>query len=60
MLVIKKFDQVTKSPLAAETLALSEAAEADVLIAAILQETFRLPKLPEVFVKQTIFLWQRP
>ena len=41
----KKLDQVTKSPLTSETFALSEAAEAGVLIAAMLPETFRLPKV---------------
>ena len=47
----KKLDRVTKSPLASETLALGEAADAGVLIAAMLQETFRLPRLPEVLCK---------
>ncbi|GAB1599998.1 hypothetical protein Ahia01_000277300 [Argonauta hians] len=47
----KKLDRVTKSPLASETLALNEAADAGVLISAMLQEIFRLPKLPEVLCK---------
>ena len=47
----KKLDRVTKSPLASETLALSEVA---VLIGTTLQEAFRLPKS---FVKQTMHLW---
>ena len=47
----KKLDWVTKSLLASETLALSKAAEAGVLIAVMLQETFRLSRLPEVFYK---------
>ena len=44
----KKLDWVTKSPSASETLVLSKATDAGVLIAAMLQETFRLPWLPEV------------
>ena len=50
MLVIKKLDQVTKSALAPETLALSEAATS-VLIAALQPDTFRLSRLPEVLCK---------
>ena len=56
MLVIKK-KQVTKSPLTPETLALSEAAQAGILIAAMLQETFRLSRLPLVLYKtDNVFL----
>ena len=52
MLVIKKkLDRVTKNSLASEALTLSEAADVGVLKAAMLQETFRLPRLPEVFCK---------
>lgn len=47
----KKLDHVTKSPLASETLALGEAADAGILIAAMLQEIFRLPRLSEVLCK---------
>ena len=47
----KRLDRVTKSPIASETLALSEGADAGVLIAAMLQETFKLPKLPNVNCK---------
>ena len=50
-LFVAKFDQITKSPLISEALALSEAVDASVLIAAMLQETFRLPRLPEVICK---------
>ena len=42
----KKLDRVIKSPLASETLALSEAAKAGVV--SKLQETFRQLRLPEV------------
>ena len=53
----KKLDRVTKSPLASETLALSEVADAAVLIAAMLQETFKLSRLSEVFCKtDNVFL----
>ena len=48
---LKNLDQVTKSSLASETLALSEAAETCVLIAAMVQETFTLLRPPEVFCK---------
>ena len=41
----KKLDQVTKCPFVSETLALCESAEAGVLIAAMLQETFMLPEV---------------
>ena len=47
----KKLDKVTKSPFASETLAHSKAAETEVLIATMLQETFKLPRLPYVFCK---------
>ena len=40
-----------KSPLASETLAFSEVAYTGILIAAMLQEIFRRPSLPEVFSK---------
>lgn len=44
----KKLNRVTKSPLASETLALSEAADAGFLISAMIQEIFQIPFLPEV------------
>ena len=44
----KKLNRVTKSPLASEALALSEAADAGVLIASIWQEVFGLSVLPRV------------
>ena len=44
----KKLDRVTKSPLASETLALSEAADAGFLISALIQEIFGLSVLPPV------------
>ena len=47
----KKLDRVTKSPLASETLALNEAADAGVLTAAMIQEVFQLPRLPYVLCK---------
>ena len=47
----KKLDQVIKSSLASETLVLGEAADAGVSIAAMLQETFRLPRQLEVVCK---------
>ena len=47
----KKLDRVTKSPLASECLALSEAADAGFLIAVLLQEVFQLAKIPTVNVK---------
>ena len=47
----KKLDQITLNPWASETLTLSEAAESGVLIATMPQETFRLPRLLEVFYK---------
>ena len=47
----KRLERVTKSPLASETLALSEAADAGLLIGAMLQEIFKLCKLPNVLCK---------
>ena len=44
----KNLDQVTKSLLASKTPAVSEVEDAGLSIAAMLQETFRLPRLPEV------------
>ena len=44
----RKLTRVTKSPLASETLALSEAADSGFLIASMVQEMFRLPSLPKV------------
>ena len=44
----KKLDRVTKSPLASETLALSDAADAGFLISALIQEIFGLSKLPPI------------
>ena len=44
----KKLARVTKSPLASETLALGEAADAGFLIACMVQEIFRLSSLPMV------------
>ena len=44
----KKLSRVTKSPLASETLALSEAADAGFLVASMMQEIFRLSHLPPV------------
>ena len=40
----KKLHRVTKSPLASETLAVSEAADAGYLIACMISEIFKLPK----------------
>ena len=48
---LKKLNCVTKSLLASETLAFSKAAEGSVLVVAMLQETFRLHRLPEVLCK---------
>lgn len=45
----KKLDRVTKSPLASETLALSEAADAGFLVSSLLQEIFGLFSLPPVY-----------
>ena len=42
---------MTKCPFTSETLALSKAAETRVLIAAMLQETFRQTRLPKVLYK---------
>ena len=47
----KKLDNRIKSPLSSETLVFSEAADAGKLIAAMLQEKFRIPRLPEVHCK---------
>lgn len=47
----KKLDRVTKSPLASETLALNEGADAGVLTAVMIQEVFQLSKLPDVLCK---------
>ena len=47
----KNLTEYQKRPLAPETLALSEAAEAGVLITAMLQESIRLPRLPEILCK---------
>lgn len=44
----KKLNRVTKSPLASETLALSEAADSGFLVSAMIQEIFKLPVLPGV------------
>ena len=47
----KILNRVTKSPLALETLAFSEVADAGVLIAAMQPEIFRQSRLPEVLCK---------
>ena len=44
----KKLNRVTKSPLASETLALSEAADTGFLIASMVQEMFCLSSMPRV------------
>ena len=44
----KRLNRVTKSPLASETLALSEGADAGFLVSALVQEIFNLPSLPLV------------
>ena len=44
----KKLDRVTKSPLASETLALGEAADAGFFIASLIQEIYGLSALPPV------------
>ena len=44
----KKLERVAKSPLASETLALGEAADAGFMIACMVQEIFRLPSIPVV------------
>ena len=44
----KKLNRVTKSPLASETLALSEAADSGFLIASMIQEMFSLSSFPKV------------
>ena len=44
----KKLERVTKSPLASETLALGEAADAGFLVSSLVQEIFGLSKLPPV------------
>ena len=46
--LLNKFDRVAKNSLASETFVFSDAAAAGVLIAAMLQEIFRLLRLPEV------------
>ena len=47
-MAIKKLKRVTKSPLASETLALGEAADAGILIANLLSEIHGLKNLPPV------------
>ena len=47
----KKLDWITKTPLVSETLSFSEVADTGILIAATLQEIFKLPRLLEVFCK---------
>ena len=44
----KKLDRVRKRPLASETLALSEAADAGFFISSLVQETFGMAVLPPV------------
>ena len=44
----KKLNRVTKSPLASETLALAEAADAAFLVSKMLQEVFQLETAPEI------------
>ena len=44
----KKLNRVTKSPLASETMELAEAADGGFLIASMVQEVFRLGRLPEI------------
>ena len=44
----KKLDKVTKSPLASETLALGEAADAGLLVSSLLQEIYGLAVFPPV------------
>ena len=44
----KRLNRVTKSPLASETLALSEGADAGFLVSSLVQEVFNLPSLPLV------------
>ena len=44
----KKLCRVTKSPLASETLALSEGADAGFLVASVVQEIHALPKMPPI------------
>ena len=44
----KKLARVTKSPLASETLAMGEAADAGFLVACMIQEIFRLSSLPKI------------
>ena len=44
----KRLYRVTKSPLASETLALSEGADAGFLVSSLVQEIFNLPSLPPV------------
>ena len=47
----KKLDRITRSPLTSKTLAFSEVAEAGILIAAMLQEIFRLSRFHEIQCK---------
>ena len=42
----RKLNRVPKSPLASETLALSEGADAGFLVASLVQEIFNMPSLP--------------
>ena len=44
----KKLDRVTKSPLASETMALGETADAGLMIANLVQEIYQLPRMPHV------------
>ena len=47
----RKFNRVTKSPLASEALALNEEADAGLLMASICQEVFGLSVLPKVLCR---------
>jgi len=44
----KKLERVTKSPLASETMALGETADAGLMMATIVQNVYRLPQRPHV------------
>ena len=44
----KKLSRVTKSPLASETMALGEGADASFLIASLMKEIFLLPSIPKI------------
>ena len=46
-----KLDRVTKTPLALETLALSEAVDGSILAVAMIEEVFQLLGLPYVFAR---------